>query len=39
MLKNTSKDKILIPYETSELLGSLSVLKEFLGKNGAKDAK
>nr|WP_314891708.1 stomatin-like protein [uncultured Campylobacter sp.] len=37
--KNPSKDKILIPYETSELLGSLSVLKEFLGKNGAKDAK
>ncbi len=37
--KNPSKDKILIPYETSELLGSLSVLKEFLSKNGAKDAK
>ena len=37
--KNPSKDKILIPYETSELIGSLSVLKEFLGKNGAKDAK
>ena len=37
--KNPSKDKILIPYETSELLGSLSVLKEFLGKNGAKDTK
>ena len=37
--KNPSKDKILIPYETSELLGSLSVLKEFLTKNGAKDAK
>ncbi len=37
--KNPSKDKILIPYETSELIGSLSVLKEFLTKNGAKDAK
>ena len=37
--KNPSKDKILIPYETSELIGSLSVFKEFLGKNGAKDAK
>lgn len=37
--KNPSKDKILIPYETSELLGSLSVLKEFLGKNGAKELK
>lgn len=37
--KNPSKDKILIPYETSELIGSLSVLKEFLSKNSAKDAK
>ena len=37
--KNPSKDKILVPYETSELIGSLSVLKEFLSKNGAKDAK
>ena len=37
--KNPSKDKILIPYETNELIGSLSVLKEFLDKNGAKDAK
>ena len=37
--KNPSKDKILIPYETSKLIGSLSVLKEFFGKNGAKDAK
>ncbi len=37
--KNPSKDKILVPYETSELIGSLSVLKEFLSKNGAKDPK
>jgi len=37
--KNPSKDKILIPYETSELIGSLSVLKEFLSKNGAKELK
>ena len=37
--KNPSKDKILIPYETSELIGSLSVLKEFFGKNGAKELK
>ena len=37
--KNPSKDKILIPYETSELIGSLSVLKEFLDKNGAKELK
>ncbi|MDL0087885.1 SPFH domain-containing protein [Campylobacter gastrosuis] len=32
LAKNTSKDKILVPYEASELIGSLSVLKEFLGK-------
>ena len=37
--KNPSKDKILVPYETSELIGSLSVLKEFLSKNGAKELK
>ena len=37
--KNPSKDKILVPYETSELIGSLSVFKEFLGKNGAKELK
>lgn len=33
--KSASKDKILVPYETSELIGSLSVLKEFL--NSKKD--
>lgn len=31
LAKNGSKDKILVPYETSELIGSLSVIKEFLG--------
>jgi len=30
--KNESKDKILIPYETADLIGSLSVLKDFLNK-------
>ncbi|NLK66455.1 MAG: paraslipin [Campylobacteraceae bacterium] len=28
--KNPSKDKVLVPYETSELIGSLSIVKEFL---------
>ncbi|MCR4942222.1 MAG: paraslipin [Campylobacter sp.] len=36
LAKNTAKDKILVPYETSELLGSLSVIKDFLGTK--KDA-
>lgn len=35
LAKNNSKDKVLVPYETSELIGSLSVLKEFL--NAKKD--
>lgn len=30
LAKNASKDKILVPYETSDLIGSLSVIKEFL---------
>ena len=30
LAKNGSKDKILVPYETSELIGSLSVIKDFL---------
>ena len=30
LAKNTSNDKILVPYETAELIGSLSVFKEFL---------
>lgn len=28
--KNESKDKIIIPYETSEFIGSLAVIKDFL---------
>lgn len=31
LAKNPSKDKIVVPYEVTELIGSLSVLKEFLG--------
>ncbi len=30
LAKNQSSDKVVIPYETSELIGSLSVFKEFL---------
>lgn len=38
--KNSNNDKILIPYETSELIGSLSVFKEFLStKNTTKENK
>ncbi len=32
LAKNPNSEKIVIPYETSELIGSLSVLKEFIGK-------
>jgi len=31
MAKNSSNDKVIIPYETSEFIGSLSILKDFLG--------
>lgn len=34
LAKNSTNDKILVPYETSELIGSLSILKDFLGKKG-----
>lgn len=30
MSKNPSKDKVIIPYKTSEFIGSLSVIKDFL---------
>ena len=36
LAKNGSKDKILVPYEATELIGSLSVLKDFLGARSAK---
>jgi len=31
--KSESKDKIIIPFETAELIGSLSVIKEFIKKD------
>ena len=27
---NEAKDKVIVPYETTELIGSLSILKEFM---------
>ena len=36
LAKNGSKDKILVPYEATEFIGSLSVLKDFLGARAAK---
>lgn len=33
LAKNESKDKIIIPYETTELLGALSIVKDFIKKN------
>ena len=36
LAKNGSKDKILVPYEATELIGSLSVLKDFLGARSVK---
>ncbi|MEA2028371.1 MAG: stomatin-like protein [Campylobacterota bacterium] len=30
LAKNPSKDKVVVPYETTELIGSLSILKEFM---------
>ena len=30
LAKNPSKDKIVVPYETTELIGSLSILKDFI---------
>lgn len=31
LAKNSTNDKILVPYEASEMIGAMSVLKEFLG--------
>jgi len=31
LAKNESNDKVVVPYETTELIGSLSILKEFMG--------
>lgn len=32
LAKSPTKDKVLVPYETTELIGSLSLIKEFFGK-------
>lgn len=31
LAESDSKDKVIVPYETTEMIGSLSILKEFLG--------
>ncbi len=35
LAENESNDKVIVPYETTELIGSLSILKEFIGSKGA----
>ena len=37
LAKNGQNDKILVPYETSELIGALSVFKDFLGSKKPKE--
>ncbi len=34
MAKNPSKDKVIVPYETTQMIGSFSILSEFLGSKG-----
>jgi len=36
MAKNESNDKVIVPYEATEFVGSLSILKEFLGSKKAE---
>lgn len=33
LAKSSSKDKVIVPYEATELVGSLSMVSEFFGKN------
>jgi hypothetical protein len=33
LAKSESKEKVIIPYEATELIGSLSMISEFFGKN------
>lgn len=33
LAKSDSKDKVIVPFETTEFIGSLSMLSEFLGKD------
>jgi regulator of protease activity HflC (stomatin/prohibitin superfamily) len=35
LARNESNDKVIVPYETTEMIGSLSILKEFLGSRKA----
>lgn len=35
LAKNESSSKVIVPYETTEMIGSLSILKEFFGSKGA----
>ncbi len=35
LAKNESNDKVIVPYETTELIGSLSILKDFISNKGA----
>lgn len=39
LAKNGSKDKILVPYEATELIGSLSVIKNFIGVGSQEGAQ
>lgn len=38
LARNESNDKVIVPYETTELIGSLSILKEFLGAKKALES-
>lgn len=38
LAKNGQTDKILVPYETSKLIGSLSVFKEFLSLKNSENS-
>lgn len=33
--KSASKDKILVPYESADLIGAISILKDFMGRKDA----
>lgn len=33
--KSASKDKILVPYESADLIGAISILKDFIGRKNA----
>ena len=36
MAKNESNDKVIVPYEATEFVGSLSILSSFLGNKKAE---